>query len=447
LRKASPTSSVRRRTLRQGIGAAAAAIILGSGAGAPAQQASYGPPSPPGAAPAGILPAPPGISPALAAGAEQAVRTYPSVRAAEASIRASEADIRAAKWLRYPSVSVEAAPLDLTGDSNSTIAVEQPIWAGGRISATIERAEALTSVAEAQLDETARDIVVRLTNAYFEIARSIRREALLEESLKEHQRLVESMKRRVDQEVSPRSDLDLAQSRTAQIQQELSLTTAQRYAALQRFLELVGEPTFELGNVPRYDPAVHHPAAEGAIAEAIACDPRRQRLAAEVEVAEADRRISEAQIFPQLSAQYARNEVIGDRVGLVLRAQTNGGLSSVSTAQAARLRARSSELQVGVAERELREAVILDLVENNAARNRIESSSLAAESAQAVTESFVRQFITGRRTWLDVMNAVREATTARLGETEAEVSAMASSARILLRTCRWQPDLAGVAGR
>ena len=59
--------------------------------------------------------------------------------------------------------------------------------------------------------------------------------------------------------------------------------------------------------------------------------------------------------------------------------------------------------------------------------------------ARSVTESYQRQYVAGRRTWLDMMNAVREATDAQLTEADAEVSAMASAARLLLRTCRWAP--------
>ena len=100
----------------------------------------------------------------------------------------------------------------------------------------------------------------------------------------------------------------------------------------------------------------------------------------------------------------------------------------------------TADLQVSVAERETREAVVLDVVENTSARGRIEASSAAAEAANAVTESFMRQFITGRRTWLDVMNAVRESNSARIGLTEAKISAMSSATRLRLRTCRWTPQ-------
>jgi adhesin transport system outer membrane protein len=52
----------------------------------------------------------------------------------------------------------------------------------------------------------------------------------------------------------------------------------------------------------------------------------------------------------------------------------------------------------------------------------------------------MRQFLAGRKTWIDVMNAVRESNAARTGLTEAKISAMSSAARLRLRTCRWAPQ-------
>jgi len=46
-----------------------------------------------------------------------------------------------------------------------------------------------------------------------------------------------------------------------------------------------------------------------------------------------------------------------------------------------------------------------------------------------------------------VMNAVREGADAEISEADAEIGAMASTARLLLNTCRWQPQGGGKAVR
>lgn len=404
----------------------------------------YGPPAPPKTVP---LETPPGIDLQLARAASMALTQYPSIAASEATVRASEAEIQAAKWLRYPSASVAVVTRDdEVGTLSPQVEIFQPIWTGGRISASIDRARATREVSRAELGVTAFDLLIRVTSAYYGVVRGIRIGAILETSLAEHERLVESMERRVTQEVSPRSDLDLARSRAAQVRQELSVVTAQRFASLQQLRELVGDPAFEVETLPVYSPADHHPSAEGLVNNALDCNPAIQRLEAETKVAEADRKLSEAAILPQVGVQLSHDRFAGTGVGLAVRAQTNGGLAPFAAAEAASARKISSEFRVTVAQRETREDTILDLVENTAARAQVESSAAAAESSTNVTDSFMRQFITGRRTWLDVMNAVRESNAARRALAEAEISAMSSAARLLVRSCRWHPNSVDMGG-
>lgn len=438
--------SVRNRGLRAGLGLAA--LMSTALTGAVVAQNAYGPPVPVDLQTdrAAYTDPPAGIPDALGETAWQAVRTYPSVRAAEATIRASDADVRAAKWLRFPSVTAGGRlDYERPGDFAPEVTVEQPIWAGGRITGSINRAEAVRAASAAQLDETIEDLALQTVDAYYAVVRATQQEAILRESLLEHQRLVESMTRRVEQEVSPRSDLELATSRTAQVQQQLSLVIAQRYTNLQRLAELTGQTEFNPGPIPEYSEALHHPPTEAAVAQAMACNPARRRLMAQAEIAEAERQIAEASILPRVGVQLSQDDDFGTRFGLVVTAQTDGGLSSFAAAEGARLRQDASNLQITVAERELREQIILDVVENTTSAGTIDSSASAALAADQVTESFMRQFITGRRTWLDVMNAVRESMSAELTLVDAQTTAMASAARLLLRTCEWRPDLMGPA--
>lgn len=414
----------------------AAALFASLPCGAAAAQEVYGPAAPAGLG-EGAAQVPPGIPPRLGAAAERALSTYPALSAVRSQIRAAESETEAAKWLRFPSVSVAA----VTREDRITPELEvlQPLWTAGRIKAGIDRAKALRDVADATLSETALDILLRLSGAYFDIARTARLRSIYEDSLTEHRRLVASMERRVAQEVSPRTDLELARARAAQVEQQLGFVVAQNEVAVERFSQLVGDPAFDAGPPPEYSPALHHPPSEGAVSLALRCAPTITRLAAEVRVAEADRRASRAAIYPQVGIQYTYDRFAGSGLGLAVRAQTSGGLSPLALSEAAAARAEQAQFQVTVAERQISEQVSLDLVENRSARTRMDSTATAARATLEVTDSFLRQFVAGRRTWLDVMNAVREAVEARAALVEVQSSAMASAARLRLRTCDWQP--------
>lgn len=377
----------------------------------------------------------------LIAAIEMASRTFPTVAAARASERAARAGLRGAQWQRFPGVNLELLGTATGGaGSDYAVTVEQPLWTGGRITGMIKMSRAQLSASQFAVSEAQLDIAMRVSAAYFDFQRLIQRETILDESLREHQKLVDSMARRVANELSPNSDLELARSRAAQVAQDLAITAGQRRMALTRLRELTGEPLYRITSILRYDPKIHHPDPDGLVEQVLAFDPKRRKLHAEILVADADVQVRKSAIFPQLNAQYQKPSFGPDRLGVVLRAQTDGGLSRFSAVSVARERRAGAEIAILSNERELRELVEADLLENSVAKERAASSNLAATSATAVTESFMRQFVAGRRTWFDVMNAVRESMTARLGEVEARVSAMASAARLLMRSGRWTPQ-------
>src|SRR3546814_16603958 len=90
--------------------------------------------------------------------------------------------------------------------------------------------------------------------------------------------LVESIQRRVEQKVSPRSDLALARSRAAQVRQQLATTKAERQSALMRVFQFVGDTSFDPGTVPIYEAAVSHPDPARAFDPPLAFRHSRTRL-------------------------------------------------------------------------------------------------------------------------------------------------------------------------
>lgn len=365
-------------------------------------------------------------------------RNYPSAKSARAALIAAASDVKAAKWLRFPRLTADIAYLEADEAPQPQVSVQVPIWSGGRIGAEIRRAKAEENVSSAGYVETVQTLALTTAQTYFEIVRLAQREQLLEESVSEHRRLIGTMERRVEQEVSPLADLELARSRTAQVEQEYTVTRAQRLTALRTLAELIADPSYDLGPMPPYDPVdLDSPATLED--QAATFDPRLRRLAAQVDVARANVDSTKASLLPQFDAQYSYDDIFKSRVGIVARAQTNGGLSQISEIGSARLRVQAALEDQRVAEQQLRRVVATDVIEYEAARKRASISTTASDTASRVSESYVRQFIAGRRSWLDVMNALREAVNAQIGKTDAETSAMAAAVRLLLRSGRWHP--------
>lgn len=371
---------------------------------------------------------------------ERAVETHPSIAAASASARAAGADVRAARWQRFPSFSVEGLLLDRPGNAmQAQVIIDQPLWTGGRISGSIIRANARQDAALAAYDEAVLTIALSTTQAYFDLHQLHERAANLSQSLDQHNHMVATMERRYAQGVSPLSDLELARARALQIEQQIFEARAQEGSASNRLRELVGDPFLLIGAAPQTPQAWPVFADENVVSNVLAYNPALKRLRFDAQAANAEARIAGAAILPQLSGQYSYSGNFGHRIGLVLKAQSDGGFSKFAAADAATERVRASELQISSGERQLRDQTFALLREYESATARLSGSQAASISARRVKESYMRQFTSGRRTWLDVMNAVREASSAERDVIDARISAHSSLARILLLSGQWTP--------
>ena len=380
----------------------------------------------------------------------EAATVYPTVAAATANLTAVGADLSAAKWARFPSLSVEgsayrerAIGTAVTSDNKTqtTAIVDQPLWTGGVITGNIERVTFQQTSALSALGEAVLDVELQVAQHYFEVKRQSQRLAILHNSLTEHQGLVDMMRRRVEQQVSPASDLELVSSRLAQMQMQLVAATAARNASVQRLEDLVGRADLDLqflGRAADMAPALN---LEELTKLALEFNPKLQRLQAESGAASAATQVSRAQLLPKLDMQYSYNDATGSRIGLVLKSQFSGGLSGIAASEATKMRQVATELQVKATEREIRNLMVADYEEYSSYRSRFSVATGAAESAQRISESYMRQFTSGLRTWLDLMNAVRESATASLDEVDTRVGTEYALIKITLRAGLWRAEL------
>lgn len=369
-----------------------------------------------------------------------ALQRHPSVEAARLQAKAAGIEVTAAQWQRFPSVSLETGGFEEDNYQPRTSAVmEQPLWTGGRIKAGIERADFRQRAAYEGYRESRQEIALAVNAAYLDFQRLSQRLLAVQESEIQHQRMVQTMERRVVQEVSPLSDLELARSRLLQVQQQFSLTRSQRESALGRLRELLGDFGFVPGGDMAFPGIWPEMTEADLLAQAMAYSPKRQRYLADASAADADARVIQAASLPQISGQYSYNELYGYRLGVVVKAQTDGGLSRFAATDAARMRRDASQMQVGAIERELRDQIRGDLIEYRYASGRIDNAEASAKSTLGITESYMRQFVSGRRSWLDVMNAMRESTSARLDAIDARAGAVSALNRLLLRSGQLEP--------
>lgn len=383
--------------------------------------------------------APPEAPTALVDAIAIVTKRDPSAQAAWMGARAALSDVRGAKWLRYPSLTTDLGITTGTNGIAPSVIVEVPLWSGGQISSTISRARKIEAASVARWHEAVLNLALETSQYYWNIVLYTRLEQLARNSLAEHEKLVASMQRRVNQEVSPAADLELAKSRTAQIEQELASIQAQRMSAMRNLAELVRDTDYNLGPEPQFDASVLPLNWNDVATDVVQYSPTRARLIFESDAARSEISIAKSGILPRVVAQHSYNDITGSRVGIGLRLQTTSGLSQLSAVNSASARYAQSLDQVRLTERQVRQEIATEVQNFESSIRRAAASQAAAISAERVSQSYMRQFIAGRRSWLDVMNSLRESLGAQTGQAQAEVTAMATSVRLQLLSGRWQP--------
>lgn len=379
----------------------------------------------------------------------QAIYSHPSILAKQSSSQAAKADLDTALWQRYPSISLEAAKdnSDYTGNP-TVLRVQQPLWAGGRITAGINAAQFKQEAAEIAIEEARQDITLKVIAAYTEALRQQKRLEYGEKSVKDHEKLLELISRRVEQEVSPSVDRDLARSRLYQAANDLSAITQSLTAAYTQLSQLANSVVNNVSDIDADTPAIPD-SKDKALKLAIERSPILRRLAAEEAAAGEDVESKRSVYWPQLALRYENTRGQGSsqlndsRVMLVLDAQPGAGLSAGSNIEAASARQRSAIYDREAATRDIGERISLDWNELDAARIRYKNATLNRTVSLEVFDSYTRQYTTGRKTWIDVLNAIREAALSELAF--ADASSQITGAALRLRLLTGNLPLAGGA--
>lgn len=362
---------------------------------------------------------------------QAALASHPLVLAKRSAQNAAQAEREGAEWQRYPSFSAEASTQ--SGGLNARLLrLEQPLWTGGRITAGINAAGSRFDAAGAALDEARQELSLKVIAATTEALRQQVRQQHGITGVKEHEKLLGMIQRRVAQEVSPLADQNLARARLYASANELSVTTQALNNALAQLAQLAGQPVTAIdaqGVTEAGAPAN----LDAAMTQALAHSPTLRRLAFEEETASADIASKRSAYMPQLVLRVessAGGQTPDSRAMLVLLAQPGAGLSAKSGVDAAVARREAVRLAREAAERDMRERLTLDWNEWVAARLRLANADQARAMSTEVFESYARQFTTGRKTWIDVLNAVREATQSELAVDDARAQMLAASLRL-----------------
>jgi adhesin transport system outer membrane protein len=108
-------------------------------------------------------------------------------------------------------------------------------------------------------------------------------------------------------------------------------------------------------------------------------------------------------------------------------------LSNIIEAQALETRISSAELMVLTAHRDIQQTLLSDQEEWTNTRKRIAALEKSVQGSDLVLASYQRQFQAGRKTWQDLLNAVRELAQNQYALVDAQAAMMGAMYRLQVR--------------
>ena len=371
---------------------------------------------------------------------EQALRiaadTHPSIAQRLSEQGASEYGATGARWQRWPGLSVSSSRGPL-GSTLTELQLEQPLWSGGRITANINAVEARAEAARNSVAEARKVILERTINAYAEAMRLQSRLLIADTAIADFEQLRDMIDRRVESGISPKADAinvraRLQQSQSERMQMSLQLQNTRTELELllgRRFTALVVPPPLAKLSLNM----------DEALDIVLDTAPELARLNAEERVAEEAIAATRSSLSPSLALRYQR--VFGggtfyatDQVFVGVTYQPGNGLSSFSAISEAESRRTGAVYAREVARLDLINRVRSLWQQADSSRRELSILNELVSSTQQVYESCLRQFPVGRRTWLELLLARRDATQAQYALADIRWSGFASQLKLELVT-------------
>ena len=332
-------------------------------------------------------------------------------------------------------VSFEAASRRSSSAANQHsgfLRLRQPLWTGGRLTRQVDRAVANEQVSGSQVEEERREVALRVIQALGEVRSAALKRAAYRESGALHVEYLALVQRRVAEGMSPQGDIVLARSRLTTARADLEAAEVQQGQALTRLEQLLGRPL----RVEEYaglladaqdndSSAWTDPGMDALLSRASEVSPQLRRGRHELEMRRTEVDIARSSLAPEvyLRAEHSRGNVTaGDSVlFLGISSKFGPGLSDQSGINAALRRVDAKQAEIDTRQREIADQVRADHLTAEASERRVRVLAESAELASNVLTTWRRQFLAGRKTWQDLMNAAREKAQADvlLGEARA----------------------------
>jgi outer membrane protein, adhesin transport system len=366
-------------------------------------------------------------------------QNHPDVRKAEAAVNASGYDKTAAYAGFFPYLQTDMVRGSQSKDDYVVRAV-LPLWSGGQTRASVDVAKAAQNMALADLQRTRLQLALRLTDVYFSVLAYKEQDGLWRQYVDKLTNLYGMIQRRATSGVSPQADVMSILSRLRQADASAELNRASLAAAETQLAALLGATTDSL--FWPQNALLTPDEISTALARAMVEHPDLTFAAQTITREQADTRMKRAGLSPELSLRYVKpfGADSGNNTSetqIVLQYQSDNGIKAYQAWRSGEQRVDGARAALDTVRLEVTSAINLAKAEISASTAQLGYQSEAVLASDAVIDSFLRQFEAGRKSWLEVLNAQREALDTRMAQVQQRRSLWQANTRLALHGLYW----------
>ena len=358
------------------------------------------------------------LSGGFTAALQAAVMHNPLIKEQSAELDAQGHNIGSAKAGRFPSLSAQANSLEEEYDQG-TMRLQQPLWAFGKIDNQIDQAQAEFGVQQWDLYRNQRSLIESTAAAYAAIDGIQQQIEVAGINVEEHERLYQRIKRRQEGKLASEADVRLAYSRRVMADSQQQRLVNERMIALTELQALTqvavaADESIDssLVDLPLLS-ALHSQARANSaelryqreLLEVVKLDIKKEKIA------------STPTIYFRVEHEFldTPDGFEETRAGFAIEANVEGlGLADRGRIRSAASRLTAAQYAVDVSATDVERRVNKLVLSRRLQHSLGVSQQLALTALEETMASFVRQYESGRKSWLEVLNTQRELTELRL---------------------------------
>lgn len=322
--------------------------------------------------------------------------------------------------------------------------LNQMIFDGFATRSEVQRQQARAASRASNYKDTAQRYVLASSRAYLEVQRREQLLQLAKESLYNHVKLYDQIRRRSESGMGTLASLQQAEGRLALSEVNMLAAENNLRDAQANYRRIVGQPVPE--SLEPFDSStLTLPATlEDAVAKGLANQPVASLAQADVEAATAQRDAAKSRMYPRLDFELERrwdeniDGVEGDDEDLTAMLRLRYNLFNGGADKA---RIRQTEHQIGEAQaihrdaqRQIRESVELSWNAHEILQRQLVHLEKHVRSSEDTRNSYKKQFDIGQRSLLDLLDTENEVFSAKNQLAEARVDSQVAKLRILTGT-------------